>query len=96
MADDQQKHQGWANHETRCVNLWLTNDEGLYKDVRELVRGSKDTNGAAEAIKEYVDGFNPLASQATQFTDLVNAALSEVDWGEIAEGFLAEISEDVL
>lgn len=90
MANDKQQYEGWANYETWCVNLWLTNDEGLYNDVRELVRRSKGTNSAAEAIKAYVEEFNPLADQATVFSDLMNAALSEVDWVEIAEDFLAE------
>ena len=44
----------------------------------------------ADRLKEFVEEANPLADQATMFTDLLNAALSEVDWHEIAEAFLSE------
>ncbi|MDH4038812.1 MAG: hypothetical protein OEV86_15165 [Candidatus Krumholzibacteria bacterium] len=30
-------YNGWANYPTWCVNLWLSNDEGLYEATRELV-----------------------------------------------------------
>jgi hypothetical protein len=29
-------YNGWTNHETWCVSLWLDNDEGTYYAVREL------------------------------------------------------------
>lgn len=90
MPNEQEKYEGWANYETWCVSLWLTNDEGLYNNVRELVRDAKNTNRAAEAIKEFVEELNPLADQATVFADLMNAALSAVDWSEIVEDFSAE------
>ncbi len=28
-------YNGWANYPTWAVNLWLTNDEGLYNEARE-------------------------------------------------------------
>jgi hypothetical protein len=33
----EQNHNGWANYPTWCVNLWLSNDEGLYHATTELV-----------------------------------------------------------
>lgn len=30
-------YQGWANYPTWAVNLWLANDEGLYRETLELV-----------------------------------------------------------
>ena len=44
----------------------------------------------ADRLKEFVQEANPLTDQATMFTDLLNAAISEVDWHEIAEAFLSE------
>ena len=44
----------------------------------------------ADQIKEFVEEVNPLGDKATMFTDLITTTLSEVDWHEIAEAFLAE------
>jgi hypothetical protein len=30
-------YNGWTNYPTWCVNLWLSNDEGLYRATVELV-----------------------------------------------------------
>jgi hypothetical protein len=44
----------------------------------------------SDCLKEFVEEQNPLNGQATMFSDLLNAALSEVDWHEVAEAFLEE------
>jgi hypothetical protein len=44
----------------------------------------------ADALKELLDELNPIANQASVFNDLITAALSEVDWHEIADAFLEE------
>ena len=36
---------------------------------------------------------NPLADQASFWADLLNAALSEIDWHEVAEHYLSDIEE---
>ncbi len=35
MSDETKKYNGWANYETWCVHLWLTNEEGDYRYWRE-------------------------------------------------------------
>lgn len=35
---EDQTYNGWKNYPTWAVNLWLSNDEGLYNSTRELVR----------------------------------------------------------
>jgi hypothetical protein len=35
MTDD--RYNGWTNRETWALNLWLTNDQGLYEMTRERV-----------------------------------------------------------
>jgi len=42
----------------------------------------------ADRLREYVEEMNPLTDEATLFTDLLNAAISEINWHEIAETFL--------
>ena len=44
----------------------------------------------SDQLKEFVQEMDPLADGASMFPDLLNAALSEVDWHEIAEAFLTE------
>jgi hypothetical protein len=45
MATTESEHEmsetgynGWTNHQTWCVNLWLDNDEGTYNAVREYAQ----------------------------------------------------------
>ncbi len=78
-------YSGWTNYETWLVNLWLTNDEGIYNSMLELAASCADECGAAEAIKDCIEECNPLNDTATLFTDLMNATLSEVNWHEIAK-----------
>jgi hypothetical protein len=35
MGDGAKGYNGWANYETWCVHLWLTNEEGSYRYWRE-------------------------------------------------------------
>jgi hypothetical protein len=39
---------------------------------------------------DWIEQLNPLADEANLFSDLINAALGEVNWYEIAETFLSE------
>ena len=32
------KHEGWSNRETWALNLWLSNDEGFYDHLREIIK----------------------------------------------------------
>lgn len=45
----------------------------------------------ADALKSEHEEAHPLADNASVFTDLLGAALSRVDWDEIAENILSEI-----
>ena len=44
----------------------------------------------SDRLKEYVQEGSPLANAPSMYSDLLNAALSEVNWHEIAEAFLEE------
>ena len=46
----------------------------------------------SDRLREFVEELNPLTDGASMFTDLLNAALSEVDWHEIAEAILVEVA----
>jgi len=82
-------YNGHYNYETWAVNLWIDNEEYLHNLMRQTVRGFVYTYEAAQALKDYFEEENPLASDASLWSDLLSAALSEVNWMEIA-GNLAE------
>ena len=82
-------YNGWRNYETWNVALWLDNDEGTYNDVRELAEEHDSPYELGRVIEEYVEEFTPDLG-ASMFSDLLNAALSEVDWHAIAANVLEE------
>lgn len=78
---DQQSYNGWTNHATWLVNLWLANDEYTEEGLRMAVR-----YGGHEGLKNYVDELlneSGIAS-GTMWRDLITSYLSDVDWREIA------------
>lgn len=105
------KYNGWQNYETWAVKLWLDNDEGTYSYWRDRTReiwDASETGGnqfaadqsqrariaLAEALKDTIQEEAPDLG-ASMFADLLNAAIGEVDWYELANAFLqdAEIEE---
>ena len=92
------KYNGWNNYETWLAALWIDNEYSSYQYRCELVEQVKEEHGEkddreyclASTLKDWIEEQNPLADSASLFTDLLNSALSEVDWQEIAENFLAE------
>lgn len=45
-------------------------------------------NLLADALRELVGELNPVAEQATPFADLIDTALGQINWHEIADEFL--------
>ncbi|MCK9597885.1 MAG: hypothetical protein M0R06_02520 [Sphaerochaeta sp.] len=88
MSEKGETYNGWTNYETWGCHLWLTNDESTYNHARELVKG-KDVYHASLAIKEYVDENAPDMG-ASMYSDLLNAAISSINFREVAEAFLDE------
>ena len=85
------KYNGWTNYETWVVNLWLTNNEGDAEWLDEIAKGEGEIHDKADVLKEAIEDMNPLNDSdtgASMFTDLLNGALSEVNWYEIIENHL--------
>jgi hypothetical protein len=87
MSDDKKTYNGWSNYETWNVALWIDNEPGTYEERRRLSRMARDKNELAESIKTWVRDEMAPDLGASMFADLLGAALSEVDWYELAENW---------
>lgn len=101
------KFNGWQNYETWVANLWLSNDQGTYdywrEMTREVLRASEATgiftraeiarNDLAERLEKAIQENNPC-TEASLYSDLLNGAIAEIDWHEVATAFLEDIAQD--
>lgn len=96
--DEKPTYNGWSNYETWAVNLWLSNEEGSYHywtdRTRELIAECTDEDAdrsalarLAEELKESIHESCAI-EKANLAADLMNAALGEVDWCEIARSWI--------
>jgi hypothetical protein len=94
---EHKEYNGWYNHETWLVSLWLSNEQDSYDMVRDMISDPYSDYAVydlADALKEYIEEDNPLGGQANMFSDLINAAISEVNFDEIAEHWIEEYRLD--
>jgi hypothetical protein len=87
MPVSDSRYNGWPSYETWLVYTWLTNDPVTSEDCTSLARAADDVHDAADALKGYVEELSPQLEEASLCTDLVNAALSRVDWAALARHF---------
>ena len=93
-------YKGWTNYETWVINLWMSNDEGQYiywaKQAREALEDSKSayrtTNLARKLWKKHREPLSKLSGFAS---DILSAALAEVDWHTIAERLIEDAQIEV-
>jgi len=99
-------YNGWTNYETWNVALWMDNEQGSQEYWRDrandyLLQSEADsvftkeeraTLELADDIKEQFNNMPDLG--ASCYTDLLNSAMSEVNWYEIAEGLIKEAQEN--
>lgn len=77
------EYNGWTNRETWVVNLWLTNDECYYQELRSIIKNF-DSDEQAEEIEQYVHWIIDV-DESSMTSDLLSTSLGRVNWYEIAE-----------
>jgi hypothetical protein len=91
-------YNGWSNYPTWCVNLWLSNDEGLYNETldkaRFASRQADPTNGLAYSLKFWITDELLPDLGASFAADLLGYAVGSVDWREIADAWLEDIEDN--
>lgn len=99
-----QEYNGWTNYETWVVNLWIDNEEGthdywleiaedIYNNEAEEQKHFTKIEDAACILAERLknDHEENLPEMEGVYGDLIGAALSEVNWPEIAEHLLENV-----
>lgn len=95
-------YNGWTNYETWNVKLWLDNEEPSYRYWQEAAaevwaeaeadhpfsRSERGRIDLGDRLKEEITEGSPLGDDASMYSDLLGAALSEVNWGEVANSLL--------
>src|SRR5689334_20759718 len=102
MSSNDKTYNGWRNYETWNVKLWMDNDQSgyLYWNERTIEafqdaeadqtfsRLENATFRLADELKAWHGENMPEVSGT--YADLLGAALSEVDWHEIATSLLED------
>ena len=105
-ATESRTHNGWKNYETWATNLWLDNEEYSQRECERLAYDAYDEAEAtsyatreemaasdlADRLKESVEEMMPELG-ASLASDLLSAALSEVDWYEIAGHYIRDLDK---
>ena len=101
------EYNGWYNYETWLMNLWMDNDEGsqgywseiaqeCYDDAEACATFTREENAVfafADRLKEEKEQENPVEG-ANFWADMMNAALSEVNYHDIAEHYIDEVEKE--
>lgn len=95
---NKKEYNGWYNYETWAIALWMDNEQGSQEYYNEMARDYKgDVHRLADALKESHESMAeesaPILFEANWMSDLFRAAMSEVNWREIAEHLLDDLEE---
>lgn len=88
---EERGYNGWTNYETWLLVLWIDNEEGCYNYWREQARELHNLPDLAQILKdEFEEAAEEKFGESGFWLDLVTAALSEVDWREVASHLMDE------
>ncbi len=99
-------HNGWYNYETWAVALWMDNEQGSQERWRESALLALENPGsyyhagftreemAASALEDELRAAHEESMPEMKpdvYFDLLTAAMSEVNWREIAKHLIADV-----
>lgn len=102
-AKCERTYNGWTNYETWVVNLWMDNEKGQQdywiEEVQMALKQSNPVMHLADRIKDEHEEATSYAPDAAKYetgplADLLNGALSEVNWREIAQHWIDDHADD--
>ena len=96
-----QKYNGWTNYETWLCNMWFDNFE--FTDMMDMFDQCEDNCDVLEIIEEYikstVEEFVEYSltpgDQDGFINDMLNAAISEIYWLDIAEQYVDDVVDEL-
>lgn len=101
---EEKEYNGWTNFETWCVNLWLENEESEYNywcdhayNVKKEFEEDAQEYTLADMLRDNLEErAEEVIADSCVFSDLLRAAISEVNFEEIARHLLdtTEVDEE--
>ncbi len=99
------EYNGWTNYETWLVKLWMDNYQGSHEYWREMAEETFKVDGQnaklslADILKDqheehYLEVLRHAKQECSWMSDMLGAAMSEVNWHEIAESLLNDHVEE--
>ena len=81
---DRDKYNGWTNHSTWLVNLWLGDDVQSWINDSDCEEWDLDSVESVfkDFIEELINQQEPINGV---LSDLLQSAVDDVDWRELAE-----------
>jgi hypothetical protein len=101
-------YNGWTNYETWNYKLWIDNDAGSYNNyitqAKKIMNNSiadktftKKENAKftlMAQLKNECEENNPLNDNASTYSDMLNAAISEINFYEIASNIIDDLENN--
>ena len=101
MSNPNNKYNGWTNYETWLCNLWFDNYD--FTDLMHMFDGCEDKgdilNVIEDVIKNDVEDYvmaELRSSDTSGFVqDMLNSAIQEIDFRDIAEHYVDDVAEEL-
>jgi hypothetical protein len=81
-------YNGWKNKETWLVNLWLGDTFAVMQEEGHHVTADV----IEELVREYIGGFDGKTVENGFLVDMLNCALGEIDYRELAAHYADDMA----